>query len=398
MKNDKNKELLKAMETMMDSKIADVEAKLQKVTDKKKTKALTKKDYKKLDSKAKFVAFDEAVLKGDRKVYSEVVKSLSTNEEAFLWLKAMRDGEKSTLKALNTGVAADGGNLVPEAWAQTIDNELREQGITRGLVGVRFMPEKTLNLPKGANNSAAFWVVEGVAITESNRTYGTTQLVAEKLASISVMTSEIHEDAIDDIVGDVTNNIVESIMLKEDDAMINGDGTAPFGNITGVLIDAGVTDVVMAATKVDFADVDAVELKALFYGVPHQRRGNAKFLMADYVQQVIDGLEDTTGRPLYRQLSDGQSGVLLGKPVVISDQAPGLADTAISTAFIAFGDFEKAVVLGDRRRITVAQTTEGTVGGNSMFELDEMAIKVTERIDMAVHLPGYMARLVTAAA
>jgi HK97 family phage major capsid protein len=393
------KELEKVISETISKGMAPVIEKLEKVEDKKGTTAeLTNEEFKSMSSAERVKAFSALVEEGKVADAQKVSKELGYEEEAFLFLKAVRDGDRMTVRALNTGTDADGGYLVPEAWASQIDNELREQGITRQYADVRFMPEGTLNLPKGDANVTAYWVAEGNTITESNRTYGNTKLSAEKLAAISTMTTELREDTIADVVRDVTSNIVESIALKEDDAMINGDGTASFGNITGVLQDANVTDVVMGTGDVSFANVDADDIKDLYYGVPHQKRTNAAFLMSDYVLSLIDSLKDSQNRPLYRGLNDSESGILLGKPVVISNQAPELADDGVSTPFIAFGDFGRGVVLGDRRRITINQSDSAVVGAGNMFTEDKIALKVTERIDIAVHLPGYLARLTTAAA
>ena len=394
----KIEELQSAIKDAVSAEMSPFIEKLEKVDEVKATAGVPSvKEFKELGVVERVKAFSDLVAGGKVSEAQNLTKELSVDEIAFLFLTAVRDGDKMTVKALNTGTDADGGYLVPEAWANSIDNALREQGITRANADVRFMPEGTLNIPKGNANVTAYWVSEGATITESNRTYANTQLVAQKLAAISTMTSELREDSIADVVRDVTANIVESIALKEDQAMIIGDGTSTYGSVTGILEDSDVNDVVMGSGDTSFSNMVAQDVKDLYHGVAHQRRANAKFLCSDYIFSLIDGLEDDQGRPLYRSLNDSESGILLGKQLLISDQAPGLSDDGVSTPFLAFGDFSRGVVLGDRRMIAISLSDSAVVGSGNMFTQDKIALKVTEKVDIAVHLPGYFARLVTAA-
>jgi HK97 family phage major capsid protein len=52
------------------------------------------------------------------------------------------------------------------------------------------------------------------------------------------------------------------------------------------------------------------------------------------------------------------------------------------------GDLSMAAMLGDRRGTEIAFSQEASVGGQSMWERDELGIKGTERFDINVHDVG----------
>jgi HK97 family phage major capsid protein len=55
---------------------------------------------------------------------------------------------------------------------------------------------------------------------------------------------------------------------------------------------------------------------------------------------------------------------------------------------LLFGDPRMASVFGDRRGITIAESTEATVEEVSLFDTEQRAIRATERYDFNFHSPG----------
>ena len=53
-----------------------------------------------------------------------------------------------------------------------------------------------------------------------------------------------------------------------------------------------------------------------------------------------------------------------------------------------FGDLTLAASFGDRRQTTIQISEHATVGGGSVFEQDELAVRGTERFDINVHDTG----------
>jgi HK97 family phage major capsid protein len=74
-----------------------------------------------------------------------------------------------------------------------------------------------------------------------------------------------------------------------------------------------------------------------------------------------------------------------------------ISDSAISTVFMGFGDLRN-IYIGDRRRISIALADQATVGTTNLYEKDMLALRVTERVAMAIALPQAFSVLKTAAA
>lgn len=311
----------------------------------------------------------------------------------------MADGfkkiEGATGKSVNTLTDGAGGYLIPQEWASMIDKAERDFGVIEKLATVFPMPTKVYNLPKGANNTTGYWVGETSAITESNPTFGETELSVKKVAGISTVSNEALRFASANLVEYITKDIAESIAIQIDTEALNGDGSNPA--ITGIFQSSDVTDVAMAVTKDSFTDLGYDYLINLKNGVPHQRRNGSSWLMSDSVFGLVQKLKDSAGNPIYQPLASQEMGLLLGYPVVLSNNAPELDDDAPETSFMAFGNFKRGAVLGVYGGYSIDISKDAVVNSNSMFEKDMSAVRVIKMVDFKVHLGGYLSKLTTGA-
>ena len=78
-------------------------------------------------------------------------------------------------------------------------------------------------------------------------------------------------------------------------------------------------------------------------------------------------------------IADGQRLSYLGHEIVISEAMPTSTGDLSDEAMLLFGDMQSAATMGVRRDIRIA-TDE-----SRYFELDQVAIKGTERYDIVVH-------------
>ena len=88
------------------------------------------------------------------------------------------------------------------------------------------------------------------------------------------------------------------------------------------------------------------------------------------------------------------SAMLLGHPVYTSSQMP--STTAVATKFMIFGNF-KYYYFGEREGKRVDRSDSATVAGRSLFETNCIALRIEERIAMAIGLPAAFSILRTAA-
>ena len=78
--------------------------------------------------------------------------------------------------------------------------------------------------------------------------------------------------------------------------------------------------------------------------------------------------------------------VFLGYPVRFSNAFP--STEANSQIPVTLGQYRQAASLGDRRMETITFSDQATVGGQSLWERDQIAVKGTERFDINVHTIG----------
>lgn len=318
-----------------------------------------------------------------------VEKKLSAEEKAIRYLKAVYENDRKGIAEYGHKDVTTGSVTIPQEWANQIERYLGEGSVARNNSNVVTMTRNTLNVPKISASGSAYWVGEGSDITESAPTFANTQLVAKKLAGYVEVSPEVIEDMNADIIASITADMVDVLSVEETNQWLNGDGSAPA--ITGALQSSDATAVTMGTGDTAFDKLDGDDLVDLVNAVPSRYRQGAAFFMSDYVFGLVRKLKDSSNRPLYQALTEAERGQLLGYPVVITQTAPDASDSAASTPFILFGNTKRGMLFGNRKSISIEMSRD------FKFQADMVALKVIERIDMAVHMGSYMAKLVTAA-
>src|SRR5262249_1961909 len=90
-------------------------------------------------------------------------------------------------------------------------------------------------------------------------------------------------------------------------------------------------------------------------------------------REVIAG--DRRPRPLF-----------LGYPCEFSQVFPGV--TATGTVHVLLGNYMLAASFGDRQQDSVAFSEHATIGGENVFERNQIAVRGVERVDINVHDVG----------
>jgi HK97 family phage major capsid protein len=78
--------------------------------------------------------------------------------------------------------------------------------------------------------------------------------------------------------------------------------------------------------------------------------------------------------------------MFLGYPVVISQVMRKTAANSVICAL--FGDMALAASFGDRKGVMIATSEHAVIGGVSVFERDEIAVRGIERFDFVAHSIG----------
>jgi HK97 family phage major capsid protein len=278
-------------------------------------------------------------------------------------------------KAQSVGTAGQGGVLVPVTLRNNIIEKLHYISPMRQLATVINDMPAALDMPYDNALPTTYWVGESVAITPSGATFAKKQLVPYKLAGLDPFS---YESLVDTAVSPDLQKLVEdrfavALALAENAAFVSGDGSAkPFGFRSSDISPNVVTGNTTAG-NLAYTDVNN-----LLFGVPTAYRNLGTFVTSSKGLQLIMGIKDTAGRPIYLP---GQSGLqnasydtFLNRPIRIVDEIPTNLGTGTNETELWYGVFSMYWI-GNRGAMRTDYGTNGTD-----FAQDQISLRMIERV------------------
>lgn len=394
----------------MDKKVKSI-----KLSKEKFEKLLTDVTKTALESKIKELGLDKIDRKfgmypaGFSGKTEEELAKMDKKERVAQFIKAVYHKDMATLgsmKAIEEGTGSAGGFQVPEEFAAELNRIAEDFGLIRRLARRLPMGSDTLNVPRLASSVSVTFPGEGIAGTPSDPVWENVALIVKTAVGLTVASNELLADANISIVDMLTELFAEALAGTEDEQGLVGVG-APF---TGVLGDAGVNVVDLGAGDIDFVDADLDDYRDMISKIKPLALGGAAYIMHREVWADVQKKKDNdaayhlsaatpaliTQGALAGAIGGVIVGTLWGYPVLLSEKMPAIADTAVSTKFVMFGNLSH-FWFGDRQQISLSISDSATVGADSVFEQNQSAVRVTERLALAVGLPEAFAVLKTAA-
>jgi len=351
------------------------------------------------------------------KNFKGTVAGKSADERAYRfgkWFKGAVVGDQASkqwcdqngiqTKALSEGTNYLGGYLVPPEFSTDIIDLRETYGVARQVARVVPMSSDTLTIPRRTGGLTAYFVGEASTITDSNKTWDQVNLVAKKLAALTLWSSELNEDAMISIGDDLAGVIAYAFSQKEDECYFNGDGTSTYGGITGVRsklrnVDSTIANIkgLQVATGNAYSEIVLGDFHGVMGRLPLYARNGAVWIMsATFFDTVPHKLQVAAGGNTVVDIANGGVQRFLGYPVVLSQVMP--TNEANSQICALLGNFRFGSTFGDRRLLSLALSSE------YKFAEDQLAIRGTERFDINVHdvgstsAAGPIVGLITAAA
>jgi len=291
-----------------------------------------------------------------------------------------------------------GHYLVPEEFNRDLIDLRETFGVVRRLFGRAAMTGDVLHTPRRASGLTAYFVGENAAGTESNMSWADVELVAKKLMAISRMSNELNADAAISIGDALAGEIAYAFSEKEDQCGFNGDGTqSTYGGMVGVrtLLTSfdGTSGTDSIGLKIQgSSNTWATQVMADFHAVVgklpvYADTPNATWVChKTYWSEVMHKLEIAAGGTTAYEISQGDRSPrpkFLGYPVTFSQVFPSVSATSGVTCVL--GDFSKGALFGDRQQTSIAFSEHATIGGENVFERNQIAVRGTERFDLNVH-------------
>ncbi len=290
--------------------------------------------------------------------------------------------------ALSTDSDPDGGYLVPEEMAGTIDRVVETVSAMRELATVLPIGTDTYKKLVNMGGSGSGWVGEKDSRPETD-TPTLRELIfnAQELYANPAITQKSLDDSRLDIATWLANEVSIEFAEQEGAAFISGDGVNKPRGILGCDTVAngsytwgklGFVKSGVAAALTDGSNNGSDALISLYYSLKQQYRNGASFLMSDAVMETVRKFKDGDDTYLWSPATAaGEVPTFLGKPVRTDDNMDAVGAGKFP---IAFGNFQRGYLIVDRFGVRVLRdpytnkpyvhfyTTKRVGGGVQNFE------------------------------
>jgi len=293
---------------------------------------------------------ETAAVREHRRAFDDYVRKGETANLSRLEAKAL---------AVTTNSGADGGYLVPPETERAVISALKDVSPIRSIASVRQVSGSVFKKPFATSGFATGWVAETAARTQTN-----TPALAElafptmELYAMPAATATLLDDSAVNIDEWIAEEVRDTFAQQEGTAFVSGDGTNKpkgfldytkvadgswsWGNIG--FIKTGVDGGFPAANPAD-------KLIDLIYTLKSGYRAGGTFVFNRGTQAAIRKMKDEDGNYVWQPASAaGEPSLLMGYPVVESEDMPAIATDSFS---VAFGDFRRGYLIVDRVGIRV---------------------------------------------
>jgi HK97 family phage major capsid protein len=274
----------------------------------------------------------------------------------------------------NEGSGPDGGYAVPPQFASDIASLSFQEDSLLGLSDNTPVSGNTMTFPKdettpwGSTGITATWEGEGAQSTPKKPALGESSLKLRKLKVLVAASDELLADAAG-MSNYLTRKMGEATLWKTNDAIVNGNGSGmPLGILNGGSVVSQAKESGQAADSIVAANI------AKMYSRVIKGPGNLVWLLnPDAFPQIIT--LTLNNNPIWvpnnQGFKDAPDGLLLGRPVILTDACDTVGDV---------GDIILAN-MGGYRAITKAGGAQFDTSMHLWFDQDLMAFRLIVRMD-----------------
>lgn len=291
-------------------------------------------------------------------------------------------------RALSGSSNANGGYAVPLEIDQLLDAQLRDNSPIRQIAQVVRTTSSDYRKIISDTGTASGWTDEDTERTvTATPTMHSIEPPSGGLYAVPQVSNWLLSDSSFVLENFLRDEVAREFAFQEGAAFVSGNGTnKPKGFLSETLSTADDTSrsfgqlqntVVASATN-----ITADELIDFYQLLRPAYRANASWVMSSSTATAIRKLKDADSRYLWQSgLQAGHPDVLLGHPVLLSEDMP---DLATGQNPIALGDFQRGYLITDRSETTMIRD-EITLKGHTKFHfekrvggkiLDSNAIKI----------------------
>lgn len=238
-------------------------------------------------------------------------------------------------RAVTIGSSTSAAPAVPEQLYSQIIEDLRQTSVLFNRIT---KSEIKGHLRMAVENASGNAVPGQEGVAPNNNEPGTREVVFNiySIKELIQVSFEADQTTIDALERFISKKLTENIAVEVEDQILNGQGAAASpGEMTGILVDTNITNILEKATLTydDLLDVVAA--------LPTMYHNGAAWVMGrrTFWKNIV-GLKDNNNRPLIDNIQDSKNLKLLGYPVIINDYISEFDDTSNDVPFMTFGDLK----------------------------------------------------------
>ncbi len=248
-----------------------------------------------------------------------------------------------------------------------------------------------LTVPKYTGSHAQWnYLGEDEEETETNFTFGNATLNLKTAIRIIRVDNRLLKQANQNLADWIIAILAESLAYTIDYQGFRGTGL-PF---TGLLSDAAISVVTMGSGDTGFANFDGDYASDMIVALKTGARSGAAFYMHASVWGALRKQKDSNGDYVFKdnnifftQERGDQAlqplGTIHGYPVYDAAVMPALADTAVSTKFVVFGNL-KYFAFGEGGSMEVSKSEHASVSSKNVFAAYQTAFRTVHEHALAV--------------
>lgn len=287
------------------------------------------------------------------------------------------------------GDVSGAGIFVPDEFSTDIIRLVEAYGVIRRLVPATLMRSETKTTPRRIGGLTAYAVGENAAGTESDAKWNEVKLVAKKWMVLTRMSNELSEDSVVSIANELIREIALAFAYTEDLAGFTGTGTSAFNGIVGIVtkldtLTAGTAPGLILGAGNAYSELTLANFSSVVAALPEYAAASPRWVThRTFFYNVMQPLALAAGGTTAGDIVGGIAPRFLGYPVEFSQVMPSVA--ANSQIPVIFGDLALGCQFGDRRMMNIEFSDQVSVGGQSVWERDQIAVKATSRNDFVCH-------------
>jgi HK97 family phage major capsid protein len=262
---------------------------------------------------------------------------------------------------------AEGGFLSPELLLSGIMRNVEQYGVFERAVPATPVDRHSGAVIKRTGGLTVYHPELEAATTASTPTFGKVDFALKRWATLTLIDRWFMADALVVSLGDfVATEIGHALAYAQDLYGFMGDGTSTYARVTGVLKRAGTNQLVVTGDTADdtfaeFCDASVKYLGAMMGTLPgwaHMEQPRWFMHLSVFFRYL--SARDDNGMPIANILQADRPNpfMLMGYPVEITQVAPALTDTAVSTVFMAFGALQRGWLLARHVKGLEVRTSE----------------------------------------